>query len=66
MELDIYSPDKDGFEVKHRFEGCRVAYLRHAERFDNITCLERHMLTDGIFMLLEGEATLLVGEKTNL
>ncbi|MBQ6136586.1 MAG: MBL fold metallo-hydrolase [Kiritimatiellae bacterium] len=42
-----------------------VAALNYAERFDekNIVDLERHVLTDEAFVLLAGEATLLVGEK---
>ena len=42
-----------------------VAALNYAERFDerNIVDLERHILTDESFVLLAGEATLLVGEK---
>lgn len=42
-----------------------LAALNYADRFDekNIVDLERHNLTDETFVLLEGEATLLVGEK---
>jgi len=42
-----------------------VAALNYAPRFDeaNIVDLERHILTDESFVLLAGEATLLVGEK---
>ena len=36
MSIDIYSPDKDGYEVKHTFGAWRVAYLRYAERFDRM------------------------------
>jgi len=63
MSIDIYSPDKDGYEVKHIFGAWRVAYLRYAERFDRITYLERHLETDEIFVLLQGEAVLLHGEN---
>ena len=63
MSIDIYSPDKDGYEVKHTFGAWRVAYLRYAERFDRITYLERHLETDEIFVLLQGEAVLLHGEN---
>ena len=47
------------------FESWRVAYIRYAERFNraNIHQLERHLLTDEIFVLLEGEATLIMGEE---
>ena len=69
MSIDIYSPDKDGYEVKHTFGAWRVAYLRYAERFDRITYLERHLETDEIFVLLQGKAVLLHGvniEKTQM
>ena len=69
MSIDIYSPDKDGYEVKHIFGAWRVAYLRYAERFDTITYLERHLETDEIFVLLQGKAVLLHGvniEKTQM
>lgn len=44
-----------------------VAALNYAERFDekNIVELERHILTDESFVLLAGEATLLVGENAD-
>ena len=47
------------------FEGWRVAYLNYSERFDpeKINKLERHMETDEVFVLLEGRATLLIGEN---
>lgn len=63
MEIDIYSPGKDGYEVKHRFDGWRVAFLRYAERFDTITYLERHLETDEIFVLLKGSAVILFNEN---
>ena len=69
MSIDIYSPDKDGYEIKHIFGTWRVAYLRYAERFDRITYLERHLETDEIFVLLQGKAVLLHGvniEKTQM
>ena len=63
MNLEIYEPSSEGYEVKHRFDGWRIAYLCHADRFDHITYLERHMETDEIFVLLSGTATLLIGEQ---
>ncbi len=61
--IDIYKPHGDGYQVQHRFGGWRVAYLCYAEKFDRITYLERHLETDEIFVLLQGEATLLIGEN---
>jgi len=64
MELDIFQPTREGYAAVHSFESWRVAYLTYAERFDNITRLERHTKTDEIFVLLEGSAVLLIGEDT--
>ena len=42
-----------------------LATLNWAPRFEesNITDLERHHLTDEVFVLLQGKATLLIGDK---
>ncbi|MBQ8432223.1 MAG: hypothetical protein IJX28_05005 [Clostridia bacterium] len=50
-----------GYNCTHLFEGWRVAFLNYADRFDTITYLERHMLTDEVFVLLEGRAELWIG-----
>lgn len=64
MNIDIMVPQyEEGYKVQHRFGAWRVAYLTYADHFDNITYLERHMETDEIFILVEGTATLLIGEK---
>ena len=63
MDIDVYSPDNEGYEVKHCFENWSVAYLRYAERFDRITYMERHLNTDEIFVLLKGRAALIVNEN---
>lgn len=62
MDIDIYSPCKEGYEIKHSFDGWMVAYLCYAEKYDTITYIERHLETDEIFVLLKGSATLLIGE----
>lgn len=63
MNIDIYEPSKGGYEAIHSFESWRVAYLRYAEKFDKIAYLERHMETDEIFVLLEGNAELIINEN---
>lgn len=63
--LDIIDYEGAGYKPAVKFEAWRVAFLKHADSFDRIVKLERHMETDEIFMLLEGEATLIIGlEKT--
>ena len=63
--LEIIKHESEGYKTAHSFESWRVAYLSHAERFqkENLCQLERHLLTDEIFMLLSGEGTLIIGEE---
>lgn len=55
----------EGYKPMHDFKTWRVALLNYAPRFDIKTMeyLERHLETDEIFVLLEGEAFLIVGEE---
>ena len=61
--LDIYSYDGENYDPTMHFGAWRVAFLNHGDRFTRgkITYLERHMLTDEVFVLLRGAATLLGG-----
>ena len=63
-ELEIYSYEGDGYKPMISFGDWRVAFLRHADRFDKnrVEKMERHMLTDEVFVLLFGEAFLILGE----
>ena len=61
--LEIKEYNGEGYDRTHIFGAWCVAFLNHAERFDRVTYLERHLLTDEIFVLLSGEAELLIGEK---
>ena len=61
--LEVYEYTGDGYERTMHFESWRVAFLHHEERFDKITKLERHALTDEVFVLLKGSATLILGEE---
>lgn len=66
--LDIIKYDGDGYKAMVYYEGWRVAFLKYAERFDkaNIDKMERHMLTDEVFVLLSGEAVLVIGEDQKI
>lgn len=63
-ELEIYEYNEEGYKPMVAFESWRVAFLNYAERFDKngIEKLERHTLTDEVFVLLEGKAVLIIGE----
>ena len=63
--IDEYEYRGEGYLRQVNGAKWTLAALNYAARFDerNIVDLERHNLTDETFVLLEGEATLLVGEK---
>lgn len=61
--LQVLDYNDEGYNRTLTFGTWRVAFLNYAERFDRITYLERHMLTDEVFVLLCGEAELMVGES---
>lgn len=46
------------FKVVQQFEGWKIGFLRISERFSKFDRLERHLLTDEAFILLDGKATL--------
>ena len=48
------------FQVMAQFEGWKIGLLRISERFSSYKQEERHLLTDEVFVLLEGEAVLYV------
>ena len=62
--LEITEYRGEDYKATVYFGAWRVAYLNYSERFDpdKIDTLERHMETDEVFVLLEGKATLLIGE----
>ncbi len=64
-ELEILDYKGEGYFSPYSFEGWKVAFLNHAERFTSqgIAYLERHKETDEVFVLLSGQATLLIGAE---
>ncbi len=63
--IEILHTMDEGYKPQVHFEAWRVAILRYADLFDRdkLVRLERHHLTDEVFVLLEGEATLIIGEN---
>ena len=61
--LEIKEYDGEGYNRTHTYGAWCVAFLNHADRFENTAYLERHLLTDEVFVLLHGRAELLIGEK---
>ena len=52
MEYEVFEYNGVGYDRTMNFGEWRVAFLNYAERFDVIDKLERHMLTDEVFVLL--------------
>ena len=62
-DLEIFEHNDAGYERTMNFEEWRVAFMNYADNFAKMEKYERHMLTDEVFVLLEGKATLVVGES---
>ena len=60
--LEIKDYNGEGYDRTHVYDNWCVAFLNYADRFDKITYIERHLLTDEVFVLLQGSAELLIGE----
>jgi hypothetical protein len=61
--LDIVAYTGEGYKPLIDFNGWRVAYLRYLDGLfpPKIDRIERHMQTDEVFVLIGGQATLLMG-----
>ena len=61
--LEIFEYDGEGYNPTMNFESWRVAIANFGEHFDEerYNYLERHLLTDEVFILLSGEARLVIG-----
>lgn len=62
-DLEITEYQGNGYKPMIRFESWRVAVINYDIRFDenNFQRMERHHLTDEVFILLEGNAQLIIG-----
>ena len=58
--IEILDYEGEGYSTVMRYDSWRVAIINPSERFEekNLDKLERHLLTDEVFVLLEGEAIL--------
>ena len=65
--VDIYDYKNDNYMTVMRYGAWRIAYLNNGDKFfeKNFQRIERHLQTDEAFILLEGEATLIIGEELN-
>ena len=62
--IDIVDYDGEGYKPLVDFGSWRVAFLRYIDELipENIQEFERHVETDEVFVLLEGQAVLFLGE----
>jgi hypothetical protein len=56
--IEKYFYNGEDFSVAMQYEGWKIGLLRYSERFSKFDRLERHLLTDEAFILLNGTATL--------
>ena len=56
--IKAFSHASDGFKVAVESGEWKVGVLRYNERFSRLGEMERHMLTDEVFVLVSGSATL--------
>lgn len=61
--LEVCEYTGDGYKPVIDFETWRVAILRYCEELErpNITSMQKHMESDEVFILLEGDCTLFIG-----
>ncbi len=64
-DVEILSYDGTGYDRTMHYGAWRVAIANYAEHFDKekYRYLERHLLTDEVFVLLSGSATLVTGKE---
>jgi len=64
-DLEIFEYTGEGYDPTMHFESWRVALANFGEHFDRerYTYLERHLLTDEVFVLLSGKASLVTGKE---
>lgn len=63
-DIEISEYHGEGYNPTMHFESWRVAIANFGEHFDKdrYNYLERHLLTDEVFVLLSGEALLITGK----
>ena len=61
--LEVFEYNGEGYNPTMNFESWRVAIANFGDHFDEerYNYLERHLLTDEVFILLSGDAKLVIG-----
>ena len=56
--IEVRKHTAEGFKVMTEYGEWKVGILRYNERFSRLGEMERHLLTDEVFVLVSGKATL--------
>ena len=62
--IEISSHIEDGFKVMTEFGEWKVGMLRYSERFSRVGEMERRLLSNEVFVLASGKATLYTDKET--
>lgn len=64
-KIEIYAFDGEGYMPLIEYNSWRVAVANYCDRLheENLCKMERHLETDEVFILLNGEATLYLGKN---
>lgn len=58
VEIEECTYNGEDFSVLKEYEGWKIGFLRYGQRFSAFTEMERHLLTEEAFVLLNGSAIL--------
>lgn len=61
--MDIVRYSGEGYSTVIKYEGWRTGLIRWSDKFEKLTFFERHNLTDEVFVLLSGAATLYTADE---
>ena len=64
--IEIRAIEKSGFSEQVTFEGWKTAFATHSEEYGELRRMKRHLETDEVFVLIQGEATLYTLEGETL
>ena len=62
--IEVSTHGGEGFRVLTSYGEWKIGMLRYNERFSRLGEMERHLLTDEVFVLLRGKATLYTDKET--
>ncbi len=61
--IEILNYNGEDFKAVFESGEWKIGILRYSKRFSSFKALERHLLTDEVFVLLKGKATLYIKDQ---